>query len=325
MSTPMSTPVPLTSRPLPRVAVLGATGFIGRALCATLDERGHGLLAVARKQPAGTLPGTFTAFDLTLDPPAELAGILDAHRIDVVVNAAGGDWGLTDEQMVPANLGMVERLLETLTGMAEPPRLVHIGSVHEYGLFPIGTTYTEDSPARPSTVYGQLKLRATELITEAVRDRGLDAVVLRLGNVVGAGQPVHSLLGVMAGKLAEGRTVGGAELSLMPLTARREFLHLLDAVEAVAAALAPAHACPPVLNLGLGRATSAREMVELLIEESRVPTRIVEVPAPGGSGPETDWQQLDISATERALGWKPGRSLRDAVAELWAAVCPVGV
>lgn len=315
----------LTSQPLPRVAVLGATGFIGRALCAALDGRGHGLLAVARKQPTLTPPGAFVAFDLTLDPPAELGRILTAHRIDVIVNAAGGDWGLTDEQLVPANLGMVERLLTTLEGMAEPPRLVHIGSVHEYGLFPVGTTYTEDSPTRPSTVYGHVKLRATELITEAVRDQGLDALVLRLGNVVGAGQPVHSLLGVMAGKLAEGRAAGGAELSLMPLTAQREFLHLLDAVEAIAAALAPARACPPVLNLGLGRATSAREMVELLIEESGVPTRIVEVPAPKGSGPETHWHQLDISATERALDWKPSRSLRAAVAELWAAVCPVGV
>ncbi|MFE9565574.1 NAD-dependent epimerase/dehydratase family protein [Streptomyces sp. NPDC006487] len=315
----------LASQPLPRVAVLGATGFIGRALCAALDERGHGLLAVARKRPPIPLPGAFVAFDLTLDPPGGLAAILAAHRIDVIVNAAGGNWGLTEEQMVPANLGMVERLLETLEAMAKPPRLVHIGSVHEYGLFPIGTSITEDSPAHPSTVYGELKLRATRLITEAVRDRGLDALVLRLGNVVGAGQPAHSLLGVMAAKLAEGRTAGGAELSLMPLTARREFLHLLDAVEAVTAALAPARSCPPVLNLGLGRATSAREVVELLIEESRVPTRIVEVPAPDGSGPETEWHRFDMSATERALDWKPSRSLGDAVAELWAAVCPVGV
>ncbi|WP_411101535.1 NAD-dependent epimerase/dehydratase family protein [Streptomyces sp. cmx-4-9] len=306
--------------PLPRVAVLGATGFIGRRLCSTLQERGHGLLAVARKQPSPALPGDFAAFDLTADAPADLARLFTEHRIDVVVNAAGGMWGLTDEQMVPANLGMVSRLLEALGSMPRPPRLVQIGTVHEYGLFPVGETYTEDSPARPSTVYGQLKLQATELIAGAVRDRGLDAVVLRLGNVVGAGQPAHSLLGVMAGKLAEAQAAGGtAQLSLMPLTARREFLHLQDGVDAMVAALAPAGPCPPVLNLGLGRASSARELVELLIEESGVPTQVTEVPAPDGGGPETEWHQLDISATERALDWKPVRSLRDAVAELWAA------
>lgn len=121
----------------------------------------------------------------------------------------------------------------------------------------------------------------------------------------------------MAGKLVEGQAAGGAELSLMPLTAQREFLHLQDGIDAMVAALAPAGPCPPVLNLGLGRATSARELVELLIEESGVPTRVTEVPAPAGTGPETEWHQLDISATEKALGWKPVRSLRDAVAELW--------
>ncbi|WP_329381245.1 NAD(P)-dependent oxidoreductase [Streptomyces sp. NBC_01351] len=307
----------VTSSPLPRVAVLGATGFIGRALCATLDERGHGLLAIARKTPSSPLPGAFAAFDLTVDPPAVLADLLTEHRIDVVVNAAGGMWGLTDEQMIPANLGMVSRLLETLELMPQPPRLVQIGTVHEYGTFPIGVTYTEDSPARPETAYGQLKLEATELIADTIRTKGLDAVVLRLGNVIGAGQPSHSLLGVMAGKLVEGQAAGGAELSLMPLTAQREFLHLQDGIDAMVAALAPAGPCPPVLNLGLGRATSARELVELLIEESGVPTRVTEVPAPAGTGPETEWHQLDISATEKALGWKPVRSLRDAVAELW--------
>lgn len=310
----------VTSPPLPRVAVLGATGFIGRTLCTTLDERGHTLLAIARNTPSAALPGAFEAFDLTVDPPADLAGLLTKHRIDVVVNAAGGSWGLTDEQMVPANLGVVRRLLEAFDTMTPAPRLVQIGTVHEYGLFPVGETYTEDSPAWPSTVYGRLKLQATDLIAEAVRDKGLDAVVLRLGNVVGAGQPAHSLLGAMAGKLADAGAVGGtAELSLMPLTAQREFLHLQDAIDAMVAALSPAAPCPTVLNLGLGRATSARELVELLIEESGIPTRVTELPAPDGVGPETEWQQLDIGATKRALGWEPVRSLRDAVAALWSA------
>lgn len=315
----------VTSPQPPRVAVLGATGFIGRALCATLDERGHGVLAIARKAPAAALPGAFAAFDLTIDPPAELAALLTEERIDVVINAAGGMWGLTDEEMVPANLGMVARLLETFALMARPPRLVQIGTVHEYGLFPIGETYTADSPARPSTVYGQLKLQATEMIAAAVRDQGLDAVVLRLGNVIGAGQPSHSLLGVMAGKLVDGQAAGRAELALMPLTAQREFLHLQDGIDAMVAAVAPVGPCPPVLNIGLGRATSARELVELLIEESEVPTHVTELPAQAGSGPETEWHQLDISATEQALGWKPERTLRSAVAELWTAACPVGV
>ncbi|WP_327677896.1 NAD-dependent epimerase/dehydratase family protein [Kitasatospora sp. NBC_00458] len=303
-----------------RIAVLGGTGFIGRRILATLAERGHHLLTIARKEPADALPGDFARLDLTLDPPAELAALLAEQRIDVVVNAAGGMWGLTDEQMVGANVGMVTGLLEALRSMTAPPRLVHLGTVHEYGLCPIGVSLAEDSEPHPSMVYGQLKLRATELIANAVREDGLDAVVLRLGNVVGAGQPAHSLLGVMAGKLAAARAAGTeAELALQPLTAQRDFVDLQDTVDAIVDAL-PANAqAPAVLNVGLGRASSARELVELLIEVSGVPTRITEVPAPEGAGPETEWQQLDVTAIERSLGWTPRRSLRDAVRTLWEA------
>ncbi len=74
-----------------------------------------------------------------------------------------------------------------------------------------------------------------------------------------------------------------------------------------------------MLNVGLGRASSARELVDLLIEVSGVPTAVTEVPAPEGSGPETEWQQLDVTAVTKALGWEPKRSLKEAVTALWAA------
>ncbi len=310
----------VTSQPLPRVAVLGGTGFIGRQICAALAGRGHFLLTVARKEPVDPLPGTFARHDLTEDSESDLAALLTAERIDVVVNAAGGMWGLTDEQMVGANVGMVSSLLKALESMERAPRLVHLGTVHEYGLCPIGVSLAEDAVARPSMVYGQLKLQATELIVTAVRERALDGVVLRLGNVVGAGQPSHSLLGVMAGKLAAAKAAGEtAELSLAPLTAQRDFVDLSDTVDAIVAALTT-RTPDPVLNIGTGSATSARETVEALITASGVPTEITEVPAPEGSGPETEWQQLEVSAARAQLGWVPSRSLEESVRALWSAL-----
>nr|BEK66403.1 NAD-dependent epimerase/dehydratase family protein [Kitasatospora purpeofusca] len=310
----------VSSSDLPRIAVLGGTGFIGRTILGALDERGHHLLTIARKAPAEPLPGEFARLDLTEDSPAELAGLLAEHRIDVVINAAGGMWGLTDEQMVGANVGMVGRLLEALRGMPAAPRLVHLGTVHEYGLCPIGVSLSEDSEPKPSMVYGQLKLQATRLIEDAVRTEGLDAVVLRLGNVVGAHQPGHSLLGVMAGKLVAARTAGTtAELALQPLTAQRDFVDLQDTVDAIIAAVPSNPDSPAVLNIGLGKASSARELVELLIAASGVPVEVTEVPAPEGTGPETEWQQLDVTAAGKALGWQPSRSLSSAVTELWRA------
>lgn len=184
---------------------------------------------------------------------------------------------------------------------------------------PVGTSQRESDPAAPVMEYGKLKLAATEAVVRAVEAGRLDAVSLRLGNVVGAGQPGHSLLGVMAAKLDAARRAGEtAQLSLQPLTAQRDFVDLTDTLDAVLLA-AVRRDVPPVVNIGTGAASSARLLVELLIEESGVPTEITEVPAPDGTGPETEWQQLDITVAREQLGWEPRRTLREAVRELWEA------
>ncbi|MFF1906628.1 NAD-dependent epimerase/dehydratase family protein [Kitasatospora sp. NPDC058218] len=311
----MTAPHPAPSR----VAVLGGTGFIGRVLGARLLEQGAEVVSLARKAPAVPAPGRFVAFDISSDAAADLTALLDRERIDTVVNAAGGMWGLNDEQMYQANVVLVDRLIEAVSAMASPARLVHLGTVHEYGMAPVGTSQRESDPAAPVMEYGKLKLAATEAVVRAVEAGRLDAVSLRLGNVVGAGQPGHSLLGVMAAKLDAARRAGEtAQLSLQPLTAQRDFVDLTDTLDAVLLA-AVRRDVPPVVNIGTGAASSARLLVELLIEESGVPTEITEVPAPDGTGPETEWQQLDITVAREQLGWEPRRTLREAVRELWEA------
>ncbi|MGW4894267.1 NAD-dependent epimerase/dehydratase family protein [Kitasatospora sp. NPDC004240] len=306
-----------------RVAVLGGTGFIGRVLGARFQEQGAEVLSLARKAPELPAPGRFAAFDLCASEPAELTALLERERIDTVVNAAGGMWGLNDAQMHEANVVLVERLVEAIGAMAVPAWLIHLGTVHEYGLVPVGVSQHEADTAAPVMEYGRLKLIATETVVRAVEAGRLTGTSLRLGNVVGAGQPGHSLLGVMAAKLDEARLAGEkAALSLQPLTAQRDFVDLTDTLDAIvlaAEALAAGRAVPPVVNVGTGTASSARHLVELLIEESGVPTGITEVPAPDGAGPETEWQQLDVTLAREALGWAPRRSLREAVRALWQA------
>ncbi|GAA1069360.1 NAD(P)-dependent oxidoreductase [Kitasatospora arboriphila] len=306
----------------PRVAVLGGTGFIGRAVAERFEATGSEVLTLARKPSAVPVAGRFVPFDLTASPASELAALLDREHVDVVVNAAGGMWGLDDEQMHVANVVLVDRLVEAIGAMATPARLVHLGTVHEYGLVPVGTSQHEDDVPAPVMAYGRLKLAATERVVDAVGREGLDAVVLRLGNVTGAGQPGHSLLGVMGAKLAAAHAAGTvAELSLQPLTAQRDFVDLDDTVDAVAAA-STTRTARTVLNIGTGAAAPARRLVDLLVEVSGVPVEVTEVPAPEGTGPESEWQQLDISAAREQLGWVPQRTLRQSVESLWADCLP---
>lgn len=299
-----------------RVVVLGATGFIGRVLCRRYAEAGHDIAGVARRTPADPPVGQLVELDLSTASSAEVAAMLAEVRADVVVNAAGGMWGLTDEQMYDANVTLVTRLVDALAELPRRPRLVHLGTVHEYGLTPIGEVMTEETPARPVMPYGDLKLRCTEIVLAAAEAGRIDGGVLRVGNVVGAGQPGHSLLGVLAAKLGAAAAAGQrAVLELAPLTARRDFVDLDDTVDAVLAATrSPKTGW--LVNIGRGEGVSARAMVDLLIAASGVPTDVVDAPATGPA--EADWQCMDVSRAAGLFGWKPRRGLAESMTGVWA-------
>jgi nucleoside-diphosphate-sugar epimerase len=314
-------PVEDRRRPL-RVAVLGGTGFLGRALGTALTDQGHEVLAVARHAPADPVAGALRLLDLSTASAAEIAERLSP--VDAIVNAAGGMWGLTEEQMVAANTLLVDRVIEATRLMPGRPRLVQIGSVHEYGLVPIGESMSEDGPANPVMHYGALKLACTEAVSAATRAGEIDGVTLRIGNVVGAGQPAVSLLGVVAAQLAtasaEERT---AELLLGPLGSQRDFVGLSDAIAAIVASLTAPLDGATVINVGRGVASTARDLVQALIEVSGVPATLTEKVAEGPA--ETGWQQLEIGVARRVLHWTPAEDLLDDVKQLWAAYSPGGL
>jgi dTDP-6-deoxy-L-talose 4-dehydrogenase [NAD(P)+] len=311
----------LTPRPGARltVAVLGGTGFIGAELSRFLVDRGHEVVVVARRVPQHGTAGRLRTLDLARAGSDEVAALLDAESVDAVVNAAGGMWGLTDEEMVAANVTLVERLIEAVASVPGRPRLVQIGSVHEYGVVPIGESIGEDSPARPVMPYGELKLRCSEAITEAAGAGRIDGVTLRIGNVIGAGQPRVSLLGVVAEQLRQADQEGrSAVLNLGALGSQRDFVGLGDTRHAIAAALTAPLGGATVINIGSGAASTARDMVRLLIEVSGVPAELNE--APPKREPESTWQQLRIDLAREILGWSPGLGLRDDMKDLWGSL-----
>ncbi|MFJ5922105.1 NAD-dependent epimerase/dehydratase family protein [Kitasatospora sp. NPDC092948] len=300
------------------VAVLGGTGTLGRVLCSAFVAQGYDVLSVARTAPAVPTAGRFVQLDVSTAPVADLTAFLDREQVSLVVNAAGSPWGLSEEQMQVTYVVLVEHLLEAIPAMAAPARLVHLGSVHEAGLAPVGVSQREDGPVNPVNPYGRLKLVATDLVVKAVEAGTIDGVVLRLAHSLGAGQANNSLLGVITGKLNAARQAGEtAQLSLQPLAAERDFINIEDTADAIVAAARPTRS--PLIHIGTGRATTARSAVESLIEVSGVPVEITEVPAPGDGGPETEWQQMDISIAREELGWEPKRTIRAAVEAMWLA------
>ncbi|MFI1565135.1 NAD-dependent epimerase/dehydratase family protein [Streptomyces sp. NPDC020490] len=316
-----------------RVMVLGGTGYLGRRIGEAFRADGAQVHPVSR-DPAGDGPGDarHVAMDLLAADAPDLAALFGSLRPDVVVNAAGRVWQGDEAEMTAGNADLVVRLTRALAGLPHPPRLIQLGTVHEYGAGTPGAGTREEQEPAPVTPYGRSKLLGTRTVLRAAADDGLDGVVLRLANVIGAGVPAGSLFGRVAahlGAAARARSLGERpdELRLPPLRARRDLVDVRDAVDAVrAAATAPkADVSGRVINVGRGEAVAMRALIDRMVRLSGVDLAVVEAaPAPS---PRTDvaWQQLDVSRALRLLGWRPRRTLDDSLRDLLAAAVPAPV
>jgi nucleoside-diphosphate-sugar epimerase len=301
------------------VVVLGGTGFLGGHIRATFEAAGWRVRTVSS---TATGPGS-VRLDLNGVTRWRLDALLDEVAAGVVVNAAGRVWRVTERQMFEANAELVERLAAGLAGRPDRPRLIQLGSVHEYGPGVAGAGTTEDRPTVPVTAYGRSKLRGAQAVLGAA---DLDGVVLRLANVCGPGTPPGSLLGDVARHLADVARTGRAgtaeaHLRLAPLDAYRDFVDVRDVAEAVlAAAQAPAdRVAGNVINVGSGVALPVRRIVARMVALSGLAVQVVEQPDPGPARRDVQWQQLDITRAERLLGWRPRCGLDESLREQLAA------
>jgi dTDP-6-deoxy-L-talose 4-dehydrogenase [NAD(P)+] len=300
------------------VVVLGGTGFLGRHIAEGFAARGRDVLVVRRdRPPAGPATPRSVALDLAREPDA-LADLLRTERPAVLVNAAGSVWATDEQQMYRANVTAVENVLSVVAGLPWRLRVVHLGSAHEYGPLRRGDLVTERSALAPRTPYGRTKLRATNLVLDAVRRGRVDGVVLRVSNGLGVGAPPASLLGATARRLRAARAAGTpAVLPLHTPMAYRDFVDVADLADGVVAAAA--RPVRTVVNLGGGTAVSVRTVMERLAEISGVPAEIAMVAPAAGMREAGEWQQLDITAAGVLLGWRPRRELDETLRAYWLA------
>jgi nucleoside-diphosphate-sugar epimerase len=295
-----------------RLLILGASGFLGGHVWRQATLAGAEVVTAGR----APLPGSpaHHRLDLASGDPGPVAEVIASVAPDAVANCAGATAGPPDA-LAAGNITGPYTLVRAMQLAGTRTRLVHLGSAAEYGGAEPPDPLDESAPPRPGAVYGVTKLAGTRLV-ELGRAAGLDAVVLRVFNPVGAGAPDGSLPGRVAIQLHRALATG-TDVRLGPLDAVRDFVDARDVAAAVlAAAAAPAlpHA---VVNVGSGTGAPARTLVKELIAVAGYGGPVHEDSAGSARSGDLDWQQADISRARADLGWRPCRDLASSVADLW--------
>ncbi|MGO1056602.1 NAD-dependent epimerase/dehydratase family protein [Crossiella sp. CA198] len=303
-----------------RVAVLGGTGWLGRQVCASFARHGDEVIVVARNPAPYLAEHRFARLDLALAAPETITDLLRAERVDVVVNAtdaanATDGWANTEEQLARGNVGLARAVIGAVGALPWRPRLVHMGTILEYGEVPAGTLIDENLAPDPRTPYTRTKLDGSLAVLDAAAAGAVDAVVLRLSNISGPHPSPASFVGKLIAMLCTALD-SGVPMTVTVTEATRDYLDVRDAAEAVRLA-AGAPVTGRVINLGSGRAVTIRELVRTFVAAAGLPPEMLRernrrVVSLGG-----DWTQVDIGLARDLLGWSPRIPLTDSLRDMW--------
>jgi nucleoside-diphosphate-sugar epimerase len=277
-----------------RVAVAGASGFIGRWVARKLLEQGADVYQLGREETR------------------DLETAYRRIRPSITFNLAG--YGVDplerDEAAAYQINADLPRMLAAAAAESRDPawpgqHLVHAGSAAEYG--DAGGGLREDGPARPTTLYGKSKQRGAMAVAELSKASGIRAVTARLFTIYGPGERPGRLLPSL---IAASRT--GQPLNLSSGTQRRDFTYVEDAAEGLLR-LGLARGCYPIVNLATGRLTSVRAFIEIAAGILGIPTENLKFGTVPASIHEMEHEEVAVDRLRQLLNWTPPTSISQGV------------
>ena len=202
-------------------------------------------------------------------------------------------------------------------------RLVFSSTAAVYGA-PERTPIDEDDALAPANPYGETKLAGERLLQQA-RERGeLAATALRYFNACGADgacgedhEPESHLIPLALRAARDGTAIRvfGDDYPTPDGTCVRDYVHVADLADAHIAALEALPAVQGSFNLGTGAGDSVRAVLDAV--ETVTGRQLLRETAARRAGDPPVLVASNRRAGEK-LGWRPRRSLTDAVTDAWA-------
>lgn len=309
-----------------KVFITGATGFVGSHLIDFLLRMdGVQIFAARRRRSDMSLVEqvgsrvNWVEMDVT-DAHSVLTAIRDVEPDRIFHLAAQSfvptSWKALQETVMTNVIGTVN-LLEACRTIGLGARIHVAGSSEEYGLVrPEEVPITERNPLRPLSPYGVSKVAADLLGQQYYHSYGLAVVVTRAFNHTGPRRGEVFVSSNFAKQIAEIEAgLREPTIRVGNLESKRDFTDVRDIVRAYWLALdrgRPGH----VYNVCSGNAMTIRELLEILIDLSRVTEIRVECDPQRMRPSDVPLLQGDYSLFHEETGWRPEIPLRKTLEDL---------
>jgi GDP-L-fucose synthase len=246
------------------VLVTGGRGFLGKALCERLRQRGVERLVT---------PGSA---DYDLRRPHDVARLFDDTRPDIVVHLAARVGGIGANMARPADLYLDNLLMGTYVieqaRLSGTPKTVVTGTICSYPKH-TPVPFSEDSlwqgyPEETNAPYGIAKLAQLVQAQANRAQYGQDVIYLMPTNLYGPGDKFHPgvshVIPALIKKCVDAVESGADHIEVWGTgSASREFLYVDDAAEGLVLAAERYDGADPV-NLGTDEELPIRDLVTLI-------------------------------------------------------------
>ena len=293
---------------MPPFLITGASGFIGRAVIESLQQRGgHEIHAVTWGPAKVPLAQGVEWHECNLLDPQSVEGLFATLKPEALIHLA---W-CADHATYwkdPANFDWLHASLNVARSFARNggQRAVFAGTSAEYDWSGGSPLKEFETPLKPQMLYGSCKLACYWALKGFFEQEGISWAWARFFNPFGPYEDRRRLIPKVCLKL-----IAGERLEFDAAMSQRDFLHV-DDVGSALAALALSEVQGPV-NVGSGIATRVRDVVSAIARHLHREANVSFAEAP--STLAADAVVADGGRLRDEVGWTPVERLETRIGE----------
>ena len=273
-----------------KIAVTGASGFVGTSVAGILIESGIEVIPVSRSNT-----------DYSVENLVQI--LQGADKVIHLAAVRGGDGSMSDYR---DNEYITENLLSAMA-LGDADRIIYASSRMVYSSEDAIPWKETDIPA-PNSLYGISKMEGENLCSYYSRKHGFSSTSIRIAQVMGTGEKVRNMMSVFLEKATRGeqlKVIGESR-------AKRQYIYVRDLAEVFCGlALESRAAGTPgqeVINAGMEQAYTNLEIAQAFSEVYGLPE-----PEYEDSKQETITPSImDVSKMVERTGFRP-RDMRAAL------------
>ena len=291
-----------------KILVLGADGFVGRAVVQ--------VLALDHTVYCGVRDKTDTKkrlYNVDLLNQKSIESALTTIKPEVVVNCAGV---VENSEKALQNVTFTTNLLQALVAVGQTQTKVIVsGSAAEYGVvrrqdLPVAETVALNA----NTLYGNSKKKETSFALNYAKKHSLKVIIARIFNPIGPTMPGRLLIPSLLRQIRAIQTSKADHIEVSSASVKRDYIDIRDVAAAVKV-LVENDSKETVYNIGAGKSTSTKKLVTLLckcsqlthqpniLETSEVQEPLVAI-------------QASTARLSSEFGWSTQYTLEDSIKEI---------